>query len=479
MTEARPQTDGAGPDKARLAWIALLLVGVDLLGLFVYMGRRQYLLSPVWVYLFLYAAAFGFYVYAGARIVPRLSSSRLLVPLIFGFGVLFRLAVLFAPPSLSTDMYRYAWDGRLTLHGINPYHWAPNAGPLRPLRDMDIWVPMEYKAYQTIYMPVSQGVFVLGSALFGNNLTGYKFLYLLFDVGVMALLWRLLRALGRPPSLLVWYAWSPLPITEISLAGHQDVVGVFFLLLAFWLVRRPRTEWGAAVALVAAALTKGFALLLLPLFCRTFGTRFTLIAGIGLVYLGLPMWICLPQFLHGMQQYLDFVNVNSGLFHWLNQGLSPLTKWHFAIATRVSDAAILAVMAWAAWEPAESFPDLLRRSFLVLAVTLLVVPTLFPWYLVWVLPFLTLLGRRPSWAFLLLTGLVALLYTYYISLHAYWWTPVLEYLPFYGALAWEWRRWRQGQRPPVAPVLPRPDPGEPTEKTPAPAPSLLGVRGPS
>ena len=56
-------------------------------------------------------------------------------------------------------MYRYVWDGRLTLHGINPYHYAPNAGPLRPLRDMDIWVPMEYKAYQTIYMPVSQGIF--------------------------------------------------------------------------------------------------------------------------------------------------------------------------------------------------------------------------------------------------------------------------------------------------------------------------------
>ena len=74
----------------------------------------------------------------------------------------------------------------------------------------------------------------------------------------------------------------------------------------------------------------------------------------------------------------------------------------------------------------------------MLAVTLLVVPTLFPWYLVWVLPFLALLGRRPSWAFVLLTGLAALLYTYYVSMRAYWWTPLAEYVPFYALLLWEW-----------------------------------------
>ena len=443
MTDERQRTTHADQGQTRLALMGLLLVGLDLLGLFAYMGRRQFLTSPVWIYLFLYACTFGFYIYAAARLVPRLSSFPFLVPMIFGFGVLFRIAVLFTPPSLSSDMYRYVWDGRLTLHGINPYHYAPNASQLRHLRDLGIWVPMEYKAYQTIYMPVSQGVFAFGNALFGNSLIGFKLLYLLFDVGVMALLWHLLRGLGRPTSQIVWYAWSPLPITEVSLAGHQDVVGVFLLLLAFVLARRPRTDGAAALALVAAALTKGFALLLLPLFCRTFGRRFTVIAGGTLVCLGLPLWVCLPQFLHGMEQYLNLVNVNSGLFHWVNLGLSYVTRWHFAIATKLSDAAIVGVTAWAAWRPAESFPDLLRRALIVLAVTLLVVPTLFPWYLVWVLPLLPLVGSRPSPAFLLLTGLVALLYLYYVHMRAFWWTPLAEYLPFFVVLAWEWWRTRQ------------------------------------
>ena len=84
-------------------------------------------------------------------------------------------------------------------------------------------------------------------------------------------------------------------------------------------------------------------------------------------------------------------------------------------------------------------------AFGVLSVTLLVVPTLFPWYLLWVLPFMCLLGRRPSAAFVLLTGLVALLYVYYLHDRTFWWTPVLEYVPFYLVLGWEGRHWHRGE----------------------------------
>lgn len=430
--------------------VTFVIIACDLLGLYVYLGRRDYLLNPVWVYLFLYTTLFLLYVYAAGRLIPRLpsSSSRWIVPLILIFGVLFRVAVLPAPPSLSTDMYRYVWDGRQTLHGINPYRWAPNAPSLRSLRD-PVWGVMEYKPYQTIYMPVSQVFFALNNALFGNNLIGYKCVYALFDVGVMALLLRFLRRLGRAPTQIIWYAWCPLPITEVSLAGHQDIVGVFFLLLSFWLALQPKRVGWAALALVASVLTKGFTLLLLPVFCRTFGRRFAFCAAAALVYLGMPMWVYLPQFLHGMGQYLDNVHANAGLFYFADLGLTPLTRFHFQIAKLLSDGAILGVMLWSAWRPAETIDDLLRRSFVVLAVTLLVVPTLFPWYLIWLLPLMPLVGKRPSWAFVLLTGLSVLLYTFYIAQLAYWWTPIAEYVPFYLALAWEYVRRRRYGAPPT------------------------------
>lgn len=425
---------------ASLPLLGLGLVAADLLGVYVYLGQRLYPLNPVWVYLFLYSVCFALYVYGAGRLLPVIphSYSQYVLPLILTGAVLFRLAVVFAPPRLSTDIFLYVWDGRLTLHGINPYHWAPDATMLRPLRD-SVWIGMEYKSYQSIYMPLSQAIFALANALFGNNTIGYKFVYTLFDLGVIGLLLQILKRLGRSLTQVIWYAWCPLPITEVALAGHQDIVGVFFLLLAFTLaMRSERTVAWAALALVAAALTKGFALLLLPLFARVHGKPFALWAACGLVYLGMSLWIYLPQFLHGMNQYLQTVHVNGSLFAWVNMALTPVIKHgHYKVTGVLSDFVILGVVAWSVRRSVTSYSELLRRSFVILAVTLLVIPTLFSWYLLWTLVFVPLLGRRPMYSFVLLAGLSVLVYTFYISFEAYWWTPIVEYVPFYLLLAWE------------------------------------------
>jgi alpha-1,6-mannosyltransferase len=421
-----------------LFWLGL--VAADLGSLYFYLGRLLYPLNPAWVYLLVYALCFGLYLLGAGVLLPRIPASltRYALPIILVGAAVFRLAVVFAPPRLSTDILLYVWDGRLVTHGINPYHWAPNAQPLRFLRD-GVWNAMEYKSYQSIYMPVSQGIFAVAYSLFGSNPIGYKIIYTLFDFGVLGLLLQLLKRLGRPLTQVVWYAWCPLPITEVAMAGHQDIVGIFFLLLAFTLVMQNKRAVGwAALALVAAALTKGFALLLLPLFARVHGRPFVVWAVCGLVYLGMPMWVYLPQFLHGMHQYLETVHVNSGAFNWTNLALGLVTHhWHYVITEKLSDAAILAVVAWSVWRPVASYADLLRRAFAVLAVTLLVIPTLFPWYLLWTLAFVPLLGKRPLYSFVLLSGLSVLLYTYYISMMPYWWVPIAEYVPFYFLLAWE------------------------------------------
>lgn len=450
----QPETGDDGPASVQggraNVWplVALWIVAADTLGLYTYLSHRLYLLNPVWIYLTIYGILFGFYAYASGRLVPRIAPAygrHALAVIVIG-AIVFRLVALSTEPSLSTDMYRYVWDGRLTMHGINPYRWSPNAQTLRWLRD-GVWEQMDYKAYQTIYMPVSQIVFALCNFLFKNSLIGYKLVFTLFDIGVIGLLLRILKTLGRNPMQVVWYAWCPLPITEVSIAGHQDVVGVFFLLLSFVLVLRRRRVWLAGIALVCAVLTKGFALMLMPMMVRNYGKRFALPAAISLVYLAMPLIVYLPQFLHGMTQYLDNVHVNSSLFNWTNMALAHITYQHYEIANKLTDAATLGVAAWAAWRPASSYADLLRRAFIVLAVIMMVIPTLFPWYLVWVLPFLPLIGKRPSWAFVALVCTIGLLYTYYISIKPLWWTPILEYVPFYLILVWEYAGWRLGREP--------------------------------
>jgi hypothetical protein len=299
---------------------------------------------------------------------------------------------------------------------------------------------MEYKAYKTVYMPASQLVFAIDQLIFRDSIPGYKLSFVLFDIGTMLVLLSLLKRLGHPPERIIWYAWCPLPIIEIGLAGHQDSIGAFLLIVSFYLMPQGR-KTALAIVLAAAGLTKGFALLIGPLFTRRFGTAFAITGALALIYLGMPAWVYLPAFLHGMTQYLNTVHVNSGLFYGTDKLLSLITRSHYTLTNRLGDLIILAAMFWSVRTTPGSDREVLRRSLAVITTCLLVVPTLFPWYLVWVLPLVILhRGARPSVAFITLSGTSALLYTYYITRLPLWWIPIVEYLPFYGLLIWEMKR---------------------------------------
>lgn len=227
------------------------------------------------------------------------------------------------------------------------------------------------------------------------------------------------------------------------MAGHLDVSGSFFLMLAIYLLLRGNQRW-AAISLGAAGLTKGFALLLLPLFVRRCGKRLLAVMALALLYLGLPLWVYLPMYLHGMQQYLGTVHVNASLFSLLDSALALVTNRHFNIVSKISDITILTAVGWSIWTKPVHYEEVVRRAIIVLAACLLVVPTLFPWYLVWILPLVVIYKPKPSVAFLCLAGTVNFVYIYYIADAVLWWVPVLEYTPVYILLYWEWKRgyWR-------------------------------------
>src|ERR1044071_264245 len=67
------------------------------------------------------------------------ASSRRAVPLILLGGIAIQLAALSAPPRTSDDLYRYIWDGRVQVQGIDPYRYAPAAPQLAGLRDPFLW----------------------------------------------------------------------------------------------------------------------------------------------------------------------------------------------------------------------------------------------------------------------------------------------------------------------------------------------------
>jgi len=198
-----------------------------------------------------------------AWIVIRARPSNSTVLIAVAFAILFRLSILFAPPYLSDDIYRYVWDGRVQAAGINPYRYIPAAPELAHLRDEPIYPKINRKDWaHTIYPPVAQVVFLLTTRI-SESVTWMKATMLLFELITIWAVAQLLTLLGRPRQLLLMYAWHPLVVWEFAGSGHVDASSICFIALAL-LAWQKRSDLGAGVALACATLVKLFPVVLVP-----------------------------------------------------------------------------------------------------------------------------------------------------------------------------------------------------------------------
>src|ERR1041385_4415487 len=192
---------------------------------------------------------------------PSSTNSTLLIAI--AFAVLFRASILFAPPYLSDDIYRYIWDGRVQAAGINPYRYVPAAPELVQLRDNDIYPKINRREYaHTIYPPVAQLVFLLTTRI-SETVVWMKLTMGIFELVTIWAIAQLLQLLGRPRQLLLLYAWHPLVVWEFAGSGHLDAIFICFMALAFLAWQR-KSDVGAGFALACATLSKLFPVVLLP-----------------------------------------------------------------------------------------------------------------------------------------------------------------------------------------------------------------------
>ena len=118
---------------------------------------------------------------------------------IVGVAIALRAAMLPVPIELSTDVYRYCWDGKVISAGFNPYRFAPDATELTGLRDEN-WARLDHRDVPTVYPPLLMEVFRLG-----KQPSAFKLIFALCDLATLWFLVRLLRARGQNESLsLIW-----------------------------------------------------------------------------------------------------------------------------------------------------------------------------------------------------------------------------------------------------------------------------------
>jgi alpha-1,6-mannosyltransferase len=348
--------------------------------------------------------------------------------LLVAFAVAFRITLLFVPASLSDDIHRYVWDGRVQASGVNPYRYAPDAEKLQSLRDEE-WPKINHRAIPTIYPPLAEAVFG-ASARGGLGEIGDKAIFVLFDLATACALALLLRRLGRPMSFAALYAWNPLVVVEVAGSGHADPLGVFFLVLAALFIIEEKRVLGIgsyALSILARLLPLAF----LPIFIRRFKAHHLLL-GAGIVALGyLPYAGARGAMFSGLAAYAEHWDHNAPVFPAVRAALDgmvpvetlkvgvthlktmlgdpawcePLYRWVYPapLARGLLALALLVGMILISIDVPEIQRELLCATGLLLVLS----PTVHPWYVLWIVPFA---ATDVSLPWLLFTGLVPFSY---------------------------------------------------------------------
>ena len=208
------------------------------------------------------------------------------------WALAFRALAMLSEPALTTDAFRYVWDGKLQMEGVNPYQYVPADPQLESLRDENIYPHINKKEVaHTIYPPAAQVFFLIGAS-FGIGLEGMKIVGLICECITIGALLGWLKAKHLPATLVLIYAWHPLPIWEFSSQAHVDCAATALMVLAILAAQKRYQGW-AGVALSAAVLVKYFPIVIFPAIWKRWDWRMPVAMIAFAVLLCLPYWMTL------------------------------------------------------------------------------------------------------------------------------------------------------------------------------------------
>jgi alpha-1,6-mannosyltransferase len=341
----------------------------------------------------------GLLTIAATHLAERAAPDRALW-LIFSLGIILRAYVLLFDPLLSSDIYRYVWDGRVQAAGINPYRYFPADQALALLRDGTIFPHINRAdTAVTIYPPVAQFFFLIITRI-GESVTVMRLALLGCEAVTVTLILLLLRRMNRPVTRVIAYLWHPLPLWEIANSGHIDALMVALMLLGLWIVLTGHALRGAVV-IALSVLVKPIAVPVLAGIWRPWDLKLPLvvIAAVALCYLPYLSagWGVLGFLTKG---YLTEEGISAGNDLWL------LSLWRLVFGEHQGDVVAYVVLAAlvlmlkglsVARSPDRTIANRLADINMLLLIALLLLSPNYPWYFLVVTPFAALCGSAPTW----------------------------------------------------------------------------------
>ncbi|HEV2616068.1 MAG TPA: glycosyltransferase 87 family protein, partial [Candidatus Acidoferrales bacterium] len=290
-------------------------------------------------------------------------------------AMLFRLTLLPLVPSLSSDPYRYHWDGQIQLAEYNPYLVKPDTLNIGA-RQTPLGHPLSAHDMPNIYPPLAELVFRATARFLPGNVA-FKLPFFLADLLTVFLLAGCLGSSSHRNFRLAIYAWNPLVVVEFAGTGHSDALALAALVAAVLIIR---SRIGVSTFLLAVAtLLKVFPVLLFPVWLRRAGwprSGVSWVAGCASAALaGLCFWpyrAAWAQIPSTMAYFsAHWQDNNASLFSVL-KAFSGTADWASGIGVGI----VAALALWAAARRLE--PE--RAAYLIFGAILLLSPNAYSWY---------------------------------------------------------------------------------------------------
>jgi Glycosyltransferase family 87 len=348
------------------------------------------------------------------------SVSRRVVVIGLVLAAVWHIEFLRLPSGSDDDIHRYVWDGRVQRLGYNPYIVVPSDPALgalhtpetRTLNNPD--VPSPY--------PAGAQLFFRAVTAIHESIFALKVAFVVCDLAIVLVLLDILRRSGQGAHWALAYAWNPLLATEVAGSGHIDIVGALLLLVSFAALER-RWRAIAAVAFGLAVAVKFLPIVLLPLYWKRVRMRDAALAAVvfGLLYIPFLNRGRIP--IGSLGTYVQSFRFNDPVFATLERVAAPQL---------VVGLAVLVGFLTAIWlrRPSKATAWSSDAFAWPMAASLLCAPVVYPWYLLWLLPFVRSASTLP-----IVVWTVSIIPTYYVwhlrALGRPWivpgWIMVLEY----------------------------------------------------
>jgi alpha-1,6-mannosyltransferase len=313
--------------------------------------------------------------FATPKFERRISRRVIVIGLVL--AAVWHIEFLRQPAGADDDIHRYVWDGRLQRLGYNPYLVVPSdpavkelhTAETRGLNNPDLLSPY----------PAGAQIFFRTVTAIHESTFALKVAFVLCEFAIIFVLLDVLRSSRQGAHLVLAFAWNPLLAVEVAGSGHIDIVGALLLLASVAALMR-RWRMTAAVALGLAIAVKFLPVVLLPLYWKRVRIRDAALAAIvvGLLYVPFLTQGRIP--IGSLGTYVNSFRFNGPVFGILGRVAPP---------PLLAGLAVLAGWVTAGWlrrAGPEWSPDQFAWP---MAASLLCAPAIFPWYLLWLLPFLT------------------------------------------------------------------------------------------